>query len=230
MHALLPPIYEYLLVIFETPLPALPPALPRSCPLPSTRDAPPVPCCAECPGCGRSRAVTTVPRAIPSWGLSRPVSAPGPQPCPECHHAQLPCQVQGKDLLAAGHSLVPRAAGAHLPGVLLRVLPSPSCAPRAPRGVPLPHVLKQKLCPGQGGLPAAPSRGIQGISHRCRLPLTCSNGCAVRCGLPHCPTACADPAVILFQRSPEGTRVPLNPSHLPGLHHNLVLALVSEYF
>lgn len=36
-------------------------------------------------------------------------------------------------------------------------------------------------------------------------------------------TICTDLAVILFQRSPAGAIVPLNPSHLPRLYHNVEL-------
>ena len=84
-----------------------------------------------------------------SPGPFHPGDCPGQSQLLACSHAwgaampQHPFQAQGGSLLATAHILVQTPCqelpGAHLTGVLVRLLPSPSRAPRAPMGVPPPR-------------------------------------------------------------------------------------------
>ena len=211
-------------MIFETLLPA---SCPPSCPAKELPASPPC-CCAApatlpwCPVVLGSPAVARPGLSPLSPGPSHPGDCPGQSQLLARSHVrgaavpQHPCWAQGRGLLAAGHILVPTPCqelpGAHLPGALLGVPPSPSCAPRAPMGVPSrPHVLEQELCPGQGGLPAASGHGIWGIFHRLRPLLTCWK--RVCCALWTAPLSHSTrrPSRYLVPKVPSGHQSPTEP-------------------
>lgn len=162
VHTLLPPIYQYLTVIFETPLPApsLPPALPRAVCVPAPAML------LQCP------VVLSVPAAA-GLGLSLLSPVPHPGDCPgqpqllARSHArgaavlQHPRQAQTRALLAARHILGTTShqeLGAHLLGVL----PSPPCVPKAPGGVPPPPTSWSRSCAqGKEGHPQPPAVALR---------------------------------------------------------------------
>lgn len=158
--------------------------------------------------------VLSVPAAA-GLGLSLLSPVPHPGDCPgqpqllARSHArgaavlQHPRQAQTRALLAARHILGTTShqeLGAHLLGVL----PSPPCVPKAPGGVSPPPILEQKLCPGQGGSPAASGRGTQVIFCRLQPPLTCWS--RVCCALWTAPLSFGRhrPSCYLVPKSPVG--------------------------
>jgi len=195
--------------------PALPPALLRSCLLASpaavwhSSHSPHV-----------LLAVSTVPRAIPSWGLSWPVSAPGLQPRLGCCHA--PASVPGTGRESSCHCAhlganpVPRAArcSPHWGTGQAPTITLP-CS-QGSHGCPPTPSCSQSCAQGKEGYTQPPAMASGVFSTGSGPCLPTGNRCAVPCGLPCSPTSRTDPAVILFQRSPAGTSVPLNPSRFPG--------------
>lgn len=214
-------------MIFETPLPA---SCPPSCPakeLPASQDPPQSPSALWCwvPQLWQDLGCHCCPQGHPILGTVLASLSHWPTAVPGGHCASVPMPRNRAGVFlplgtsrcqppAQGCQGSPPQGTAQGPAIaLLRPQGSHGCGPAAPH-------------PSEGAVPRV-RRGTRSLQqwHLGYFPWGPAPAYLLETGVlcpVDCPALpqCADPAVILFQRSPAGTGALLNTSHHPGLCHD----------